>query len=167
MTREIAGPAAPSLRSPSTAPRGSFTGTLLSALNRPAHELRDLSESWREPGSKGSQMVALELLGCVVAHQALCGSLHATTLIAERLEGRVGTRNGEQSEISAEVRAGMQATIESVVEAFTNARRAGTNPLVIDADPIGPSPASMPAERLTTPPDDSPVIVGPTLPIRT
>ena len=69
----------------------------------------------------------LEVLAARAVDLACSGNIKAIGLIADRIEGRVGTRSGEVAPEEETRREDMQSVIESVVTALVNAKLASAD----------------------------------------
>lgn len=131
--------------------RHPLTASIWLALMRPADEVLQVQSDVvvarsapagvppsDEPGERqvttGAQRPAILVLGEALVAQALMGSAPALTQIAERIEGKVGTRRGEEDPVNAQRRAEMQGLMETLVRAVTNeaAARPGDDAAVVD-----------------------------------
>ena len=98
------------------------------ALMRPTEELFA-----REPFVETTQDGEVRSIPAVlawaetIARKAIRGDMQAAGIIADRIEGKVGTRRDEEDPEDQGRRADMQAVIESIVTAMTNARIAGAD----------------------------------------
>jgi hypothetical protein len=94
--------------------RRPYTAALQLAASRTIEDL----EARVEDGSR----VALVALGEVLVLKALRSDVAAHGIIAERLEGRVGTRADEVAPETLAAREASQATVHELIEAFTSAK---------------------------------------------
>lgn len=90
----------------------------------------------RDPSASQAARPAILVLGEALVAQALLGNSQAINQIAERIEGKVGTRRGEEDPGTAQRRADLQAVMEGIVGGLTRAaaERPGDDARVIDAE---------------------------------
>lgn len=116
------------------ATRNPLTASILMALMRPAtsliSEFKTQHTSVDELPGEDDRILppkpAIIAIGETIAAKALLGDSVAVNLIADRIEGRVGTRKGDENEDTSRL-AEVQQMIEGVVRALTNNRNSETD----------------------------------------
>ena len=124
--------------------------SLWMALMRPVDELmarESFLETTQAPdGSVETRSIPAVLAwGETLVRKAIRGDMQAAGIIADRIEGKVGTRRDEEDPEDERRRGDMQGVIESIVTAMVNAKIAGADdspedsasdrtPVVIDAE---------------------------------
>lgn len=122
--------------------RQPMRAALLLALLRPVDELAARAD----PEYMEERVTGIVAIAEALVRQALKGDSNAFDKIADRIEGKVGTRKGEQSETD-EVRHEVQQTIVGVVEALTKRKLMTTS--ATDAEVIE-QPGGSPSNDSTT-----------------
>ena len=108
----------------------------------------------------------LDVLAARAVDLACTGNIRAIGLIADRIEGRVGTRPGEVAPASDTAREGVQQVIEDIVTALTEAKLAqagtpGESALDITRpEPSVPAPNSEHSRRLRSSPLPQPLVAN-------
>jgi len=113
------------------------------AMMRPVEELfaREGMVETTQDGEVQSIPAALAWAETVM-RRAIRGDMQASSMIADRFEGKVGTRRDEEDPEESRRRGDIQAVIESVVTSLVNTRIAGGEAL-----DITPVESSMDSER--------------------
>lgn len=106
--------------------RQPITAALMVALSRPVDDIMA-----RDPSNEPEEDVtAIQAIAEGIVRRAVRGDAAAFAQIADRVEGRVGTRKGDADEDVERHRVTVQATIEGVVEAMTQRRIAAPTQVV-------------------------------------
>jgi len=102
-----------------------FKASLWLALLRPTGDViadarRELAaESSDDPTEPRASRPAIVVLGEVAVAKALLGDVSAISIIAERIEGKVGSRKGDHDDDELRVQRQVSTTLAKVVELMT------------------------------------------------
>jgi hypothetical protein len=136
--------------------RQPLTAALVVALAEDADALRARDPKFEpEEAISGIQAVAEAMV-----RKAMNGDTNAFAQIADRVEGKVGTRKGESDEELSRHAQVVEATIEGVVEAMTRRRteqqpalaapldqQPDPQPVVVDVEPVQPRNDAQQSDR--------------------
>lgn len=104
--------------------RRPITAALTVALTRDIDEIRA-----RDPRNEPEEAIpAIQAVAEAMVRKAAAGDAAAFQQIVDRIEGKVGTREGEKDEDIERHRTTVQATIEGVVETMTQRRVIAATP---------------------------------------
>jgi hypothetical protein len=101
------------------------------ALMRPTEELFSRESLVETKDGEATSIPAILAWAETVARKAIRGDMQASAMIADRIEGRTGTRLDEEDPEHARRRGDIQLVIEQVVTSMVNTRIAGGEALDI------------------------------------